>query len=113
MKWVSIEVISKDRKKRYLPLRGIKAIQTQTFRNILNDLSPITPIAFPLGDNNTGLILVKTIKPDGIGCQIINTLNDLAPDLLIYFEIKNIRFVFPSVQICEEAPLHNDFDKMI
>ena len=40
-------------------------------------------------------------------------MDDLDLDLLITFEIKHMRVLFSSVQICEEAPRHNDFDIMI
>ena len=45
MHWVSIKVISKDKNKIYLPLRGIKFIQTQNFKDIWNDLASITLMA--------------------------------------------------------------------
>ena len=74
MHWVPIEVISKDRKKIYLPLRGIKFIQTHTFRNILNDLASIALNVFPSDGDNTRLILVKASESDDIGCPMLKAL---------------------------------------
>ena len=48
MCWVSIEIISKDRQKIYLPQLGIKVVQAQTFRTIFNGLESIAVIAFLL-----------------------------------------------------------------
>ena len=74
MHWVSIEVVSKDRKKIYLPLRGITVIQTQNFRNILNDLASTPLIEFPSGGDNPELIIVKTSESDDIICPMLNSL---------------------------------------
>ena len=82
MCWVSIEVISKDRNKIYLPLQGVKVIQTHNFRNILNDLESIELIVFPSGGDDTKLNLVKTRKSDDIRFPMLNDLDNLALDLL-------------------------------
>ena len=67
-------MISKDRNKIYPLLQGIKVIQTQTFRDILNDLASIALIGFPSGDDDHELILVKISESDDIGCPMINAL---------------------------------------
>ena len=61
-----IVVISKERKKIYLPLKRIRVIQTLTFRNILNDLASISLITFSLGSDDTKTLSVKTSEPYNI-----------------------------------------------
>ena len=79
-------MISKDKKKIHLPLQGIKVIQTHNFINILNDLSSIALIAFPLVGNDPELIIVKTSKSDDMGCLMLNALEfNLDPTTKSYF----------------------------
>ena len=69
MRRVTIEVISKDRKKIYLPLQYIKVFQTQTFRNIFNGLASIALMASTLSlDDTSSLRCYNT-------CLISDTLN--------------------------------------
>ena len=74
MCWVSIEIISKDRQKIYLPPLGIKVVQAQTFRTIFNGLESIAVIAFLLVGRDLWLIIFKTIDSDDIRCPILNAL---------------------------------------
>ena len=61
-------------KKIHLALQGIKVIQTLTFRNVMNDLASIALFEFPLGGNDTEIILVKTSKSYDIACPMFNDL---------------------------------------
>ena len=86
MRWFSIEVILKDRKRIYLPLQGNKVIQTHTLSNLLNKLSPFAIITLQLNVDNPELFLVKTSKSDGIKCPMLNALEfNLDPTTKSYF----------------------------
>ena len=85
MCWVSIVVISKDRKKHILLYRGLKD-SDRYFKNIMNKIASIKLISFSLSGNNLKTVLVKAIKSGENIFQIFNALDELDLDLLISFE---------------------------